>query len=84
VAAITSGRILSVFESRLLAFAPTVISRSIWRPSTPTDGSRVLVDAVGISTQRVGVAALWIASVEDTAALTYDFHATHGNTNVIM
>jgi hypothetical protein len=29
------------------------------------------------STWRVGVAALWIASVEDTASI-YDFHTMHG------
>jgi hypothetical protein len=33
---------------------------------------------VGISTWREGVAALWITSIEDATALTYDFHATHG------
>jgi hypothetical protein len=31
-----------------------------------------------------GASTLWIASVEDTAALTYDFQANHGKTNVIM
>jgi hypothetical protein len=39
---------------------------------------------MGISAWRAGFAALWIASVEDIAALTYDFHATHGKTNIIM
>jgi hypothetical protein len=39
---------------------------------------------VGISTWRAGAAALWIASVEDNAASTYDLHPTHGKTNVIM
>jgi hypothetical protein len=39
---------------------------------------------VGISTSRAGVAALWIDSVEDTAASTYDFYTTHGKTNLIM
>jgi hypothetical protein len=45
-----------------------------------------LADAavVGISTWRVGAATLWIASIEDTAASTYDFHATYGKTNVIL
>jgi hypothetical protein len=33
---------------------------------------------------RTGAAALWIASIEDTATSTYDFHATHCKTNVIM
>jgi hypothetical protein len=86
IAAIASGRILATFRSRLLASAPTAISRSAWRHSSPTDGSGVLADAdtVGISTWRAGAAALWIASVEDTTASTYDFHATHGKTNLIM
>jgi hypothetical protein len=39
---------------------------------------------VGISTWRIGTATLWIASVEDNAASTYDFHTTHNKTNVIM
>jgi hypothetical protein len=39
---------------------------------------------MGISTWRVGATALLIASVEDTAASIYDFHATHGKTNLIM
>jgi hypothetical protein len=42
------------------------------------------VDAMGIFTWRVGATALWIASVEDTTALTYDFHATHDMTNAIV
>jgi hypothetical protein len=52
----------------------------------PIDGSGLLADAavVGISTWRAGAATLWIASIEDTATSTYDFHATHGKTNVIM
>jgi hypothetical protein len=33
---------------------------------------------VGISTRRACVVALWLASVEVTAASTYDFHTTHG------
>jgi hypothetical protein len=84
--ATTSGRILAAFKSRLLASAPLAVSRSAWMPSSPTDGSRVLANAhaVGISTWRVGFAALWITSVEDTTASTYDFHATHGKTNIIM
>jgi hypothetical protein len=51
---------------------------SAWRHSSSTDGSGVLVivDAMGISTWMAGVATLWIASVEDTIALTYDFHVT--------
>jgi hypothetical protein len=53
---------------------------------SPVDGLRVLADAdtVGISTWRPDAAALWITSVEDTAASTYDFHTTHGKTNLIM
>jgi hypothetical protein len=86
VAGTASGRILAVFGSRLLASTPIVISRSAWRPSYPTDGSELLVTAatVGVSTWRAGVVTLWIASVEDNAASTYDFHATHGKTNMIM
>jgi hypothetical protein len=86
MAATASGRILAAFRSRLLVSATTAISRSVWRHSSPIDGSGVLADAdaMGISTWRVGVAALWIASVEGTAALTYDFHTTHGKTNLIM
>jgi hypothetical protein len=85
VVATISGRILAAFGSRLLASTPTAISRSTWRHFYPTDGSRVLADTaiVEISTWRVGVSALWIASVEDIAASTYDFHPTHGKTNVI-
>jgi hypothetical protein len=72
--------------SRLLASAPIVVSMSVWRPSSPTNGSGVLadVDAMRIFTWRAGTTALWIASVEDATALTYNFHATHGKTNVIM
>jgi hypothetical protein len=33
--------------------------------------------AMGISTWRAGTAAFWIASVEDIATSTNDFHATH-------
>jgi hypothetical protein len=39
---------------------------------------------MGIFTWRVGATALWIASIEDTAASIYDFHTTHGKTNLIM
>jgi hypothetical protein len=59
--------------------------------SSPIDGSGLLAAAdMGISTWRVGIAAavgistwvgaatLWITSIEDIAASTYDFHATHG------
>jgi hypothetical protein len=86
LAAIASNRILAAFGSRLLASAPIAISRSVGRHSYPTDGSGVLADAtiMGICTSKAGAAALWIASVEDTAASTYDFLATHGKTNVII
>jgi hypothetical protein len=85
VGATASGRILAAFGSRLLVSTPTVISRSASRPSSPTDGPGLLAAAaVGISTERAGAATLWIASVGDNAALTYDYHATHGKTNVIM
>jgi hypothetical protein len=30
----------------------------------------------------VGIATLWIASVEDTTPSTYDFHATRGKTSL--
>jgi hypothetical protein len=86
MAGTASDRILAAFESRLLASAPIVISKSSWRPSSPTDGSGLLVTAatVGISTWRAAAATLRIAFGKDNAALTYDFHATHGKTNVIM
>jgi hypothetical protein len=78
--------ILVTFRSWLLASAPIAISRSTWRHSSPIDGSRVLVDvdAMGISTWRAGTTTLWIASIEETAASTYDFLMTHGKTNAIM
>jgi hypothetical protein len=81
VAATASDRILSTDRFMLLASSLTTISRSAFRHTSPTDGSRLLVvtDAVGSSTQREGIAALWIASVEDTASI-YDFHTTHGKT----
>jgi hypothetical protein len=82
VADTASGRILTAFRSRLLASAPTAVSRSAWRLLTAA------ITTVGISTWRAGVAAavgisswwagataLWIASVGDNAASTYDFHA---------
>jgi hypothetical protein len=49
--------------------------------SYPIDESGVLAvaDVVGSSMWRAGTAALWIASVEDTAS-TYDLHATHDKT----
>jgi hypothetical protein len=81
-----SGRILAAFGSKLLASAPTVVSRSAWRSSSPTDRSGLLAaaTAVEISTWRADAAtAVRIVSVEDNAS-TYDFHATHGKTNVIM
>jgi hypothetical protein len=63
---------------------PTPVSRSAWSHSSPTDGSGELVvaDAVGISTWRAGAPTLWITSVEDIAASTYDFHATHSKTSI--
>jgi hypothetical protein len=82
--------ILATFGSKLLASAPTTVSRSAWRHSYPTDGSGVLAntnanaDAMGISTWRAGGAALWIAAVEDTAASIYNFHTTHSKTNLII
>jgi hypothetical protein len=86
VAANASSTILAAFRSRLLASAPTAVSRSAWKHSSPTDGSGVLVnaDTVEISTWRVGAVTLRITSIEDTAASTYDFHATHDKTNLIM
>jgi hypothetical protein len=99
VVATASDRILAAFRSRLLASAPTVISKSAWRPSCPTDGSGLLSAAtavgistwriganaaVGISTWRAGTATLWIAFVEDNATLTYDFYATHDKIKLIM
>jgi hypothetical protein len=39
---------------------------------------------MGISTWRAGVTVLWVTFIEDTSALTYDFHTTHGKTNVII
>jgi hypothetical protein len=86
VVATASGRILAAFRSRLLASAPTTISRSAWSHSSPTDRLGVLANAdiVGISTWRAGAVALWVTSIEDTTASTYDLHATHGKTNLIM
>jgi hypothetical protein len=80
VAATASNRILATFGSRLLASVHAVISRSAWRPPSPTDGSGLLATtttAVGISTRRACTATLWLTSVEVTAASTYDFHTTH-------
>jgi hypothetical protein len=73
----------AAYRSRLLASSPTAISRSAFRYSSPIDGSGVLAvaDTMGISTRRAGAIALWIVSVEDTAASTYDFHATHCKTS---
>jgi hypothetical protein len=83
MAATGSNRILDAFGSKLLASSPTPVSRSAWRHSSTTDGSGVLdvADAVGISTWRARVTALWITSIEDIAALTYDIHSTHGKTS---
>jgi hypothetical protein len=80
--ATTSGRILAAYGFKLLASAHTIVSRSAWRHSSPTDGSGVLADAVGISTWRAGTTTLWIAFIEDTTASTYDFNATHGKINL--
>jgi hypothetical protein len=84
VAATASDRILVAYRFRLLASSPTAVSRSAFRHSSPIDESGVLVitNTVGRSTWRAGATALWIASVEDTAALTYDFHSTHGKTSL--
>jgi hypothetical protein len=83
MAATISDRILAAYRSRLLASSPTTVSRSAFWHSSPTDGSEVLAvtDIMGSSTWRAGATTL-IASVEDTAALTYDFHATHGKTSL--
>jgi hypothetical protein len=81
MAATSFGRILAAFGSRLLGSAPTVISRSAWRPPSPTNGSGsglLAAAAVGISTRRASAATLWLASVQVPAASTYDFHTTHG------
>jgi hypothetical protein len=81
VAATAFDRILAAFGSRLLASARVAISRTAWRPPSPIDKSGLLAAAVaatvGISTWKACAAALWLASIEVTAASTYDFHATH-------
>jgi hypothetical protein len=84
VAATASIRILAAFRSRLLMSSTTAVSRSAFRYSSHSNKSGVLVItvAVGISTWRAGIIALWIAYVEDTAASTYDFHATHGKSSL--
>jgi hypothetical protein len=84
VVATTFDRISAAFGSRLLASPPTPVSRSAWRHCSLTDGTGVLAvtDAVGISTWTAGVITLWITSVEDTAASTYNFHATHSKTSL--
>jgi hypothetical protein len=74
-------RILAALGSRLLVSARAVVSKTAWRPPSPTDELGLLAataTTVGISTWRACTVALWLASVEVTAALTYDFHATHG------
>jgi hypothetical protein len=78
--ATTSDMILTAYRFRLLASSPIVISRSAFRHSSPTDGlgALAITDTVGSSTWRAGAVALWIAFVEDTDALTYGFHSTHG------
>jgi hypothetical protein len=82
VAAITSDRILATFRSGLMVHSPTVVSRSSFRHSSPIAGSGLLAitDAMGSSTRRVGVTALWKAFMDDTTS-TY-FHATHSKTNL--
>jgi hypothetical protein len=70
MAASIFGRILADLGSRLLASACAGVSRTPWRPPSPTA-------TMGISTWRVCATALWLASVEVTATSTYDFHATH-------
>jgi hypothetical protein len=84
MAATTSDMILAAYRSRLLASSPTTVSRSAFWHSSPIDGSEVLAitDVMGSSTWRAGATTLWIASVEDTTALTYDFHATHDKTSL--
>jgi hypothetical protein len=82
VAVTSSSRILAAFGSRLLAAAPTVISKSAWMPPSPTDGSTsgllAATAVVGISTRRASAATLWLTSVQVLATSTYDFHTTHG------
>jgi hypothetical protein len=79
VAGTTSIWILAAIECRLLAPAA---SRSVFQHSSPRVGSGLLVvaDAVGTSTWRESVDALWNASVDDTAP-TY-FLTTHGKTSL--
>jgi hypothetical protein len=69
VAATISGRILAAaYMSRLLASSPTAVFRSSFWHSSPINGSGLLTDADAVesSTWRAGVAALGMASVEDT------------------
>jgi hypothetical protein len=86
VAATASGSILVTYRSRIMVSSPTVVSRSAFRhPSNPPQtGQRYWPSLTlwGSFTWRAGIAALWIAFVEDTAASTYDFHATHGKTSL--
>jgi hypothetical protein len=72
--------ILAAYRFKLLASSPTTVSRSAFWHSSPTDGPGILAitNAMGSSTWRIGIIALWIVSVDDTATSTYDFHATHG------
>jgi hypothetical protein len=72
--------ILAAYRFKLLASSPTAVSRSAFWHSSPTDGPGILAitNAMGSSTWRIGIVALWIVSVDDTATSTYDFHATHG------
>jgi hypothetical protein len=82
MATTASDRLLAAFRSRLMAPSPTAISRSVFRHSFPTAGLGLLVlaNAMDNSTWRAGIAALWNASVDDTAS-TY-FLATHGKTSL--
>jgi hypothetical protein len=78
VSATASDRILAAYRFRLLVSSPIAVSRSAFRQSSTTYGSGVLAvaNAMGSSTKRAGTAAIRITSIEDNAALTYDFHAT--------
>jgi hypothetical protein len=69
--ATTFGRILAPFEYRLLVFACAAVSRTAWGPPSSTYQLGLLATAtMGISTKRACTAALWLASVEVTVALT--------------
>jgi hypothetical protein len=82
VAATASSRILAAYMSRLLASSPIVVSKLDFQHSSSIDGLGLLAvtNAMVRSTWRAGIAALWNASVDDTAS-TY-FHATHRKTGL--